>query len=601
MQLINKRSFHLLILTIIPSLFYFNALFNNYALDDAVVITGNKLTKKGIVAIPDLVSHNLYYGYAYIKIGLYRPLPLVTHAIEYQFFGKAPGISHLINVIIYVMIILLLYKFLSDYIFKENILAAFFSSIIFAIHPIHTEAVANIKGRDELLSLFFLLSSLIFLFRFLSSDEKKYFVFSLALYFLALLSKENGITFLLIIPLCLWFFSPKKLSEILKIISFYAGIAIIYLILKFYITGFSTNDEAFILNTPFLYANGEQEFATKIFVQLKYILLLFFPYPLSYDYCYNQIPYANLTDTRFLVAGISLVFLLIFAIIRFKEKSILSFGIFFYFISISIVSNFIFKIGAPMGERFLFQPSIGVSIIAGFLMFTFIQKASYKTESIRIGIVTSLLIILVSLCGYEIIHRNKDWKDNKTLFMADVNSASNSIRTNTNAATTEYFDLAPLAQDSGQRRNLTDDAISKYKKAIAIDSGFPDPYINLIIIYLDQKNLPAAENILLKGRARKLNSGKFNSSSLIIRDAWNKNGHDYFQKGNLDSALYCFKHAAVADQSSAEAYFNTGGIYLEKREVKKTVELWTKVLELDPAHEKAKKLLPRVKKDFKME
>jgi protein O-mannosyl-transferase len=600
-QLITKKSFHLLILTIIPSVFYFNSLFNNYALDDGVVITENKFTKKGISAIPELVTHNLYYGYANIKVGLYRPLPLVTHALEYELFGKAPGISHLINVIIYVMIVLLLYKFLSDYIFKENNLPAFFCAIIFAIHPIHTEAVANIKGRDELLSLFFLLSSLITLFRFLSSNDKKYLLFSLSLYFLALLSKENGVTFILIIPLLLYFFTEKRLIGILKIASFYAGIAIKYLILKFYITGFSTNDEEFILNTPFLYASAQQEFATKIFVQLKYILLLFFPYPLSYDYCYNQIPYADFSDMRFISAAIILLSILALAVLKFKGKSILSFGILFYFISISIVSNFIFKIGAPMGERFLFQPSIGFSIVAGFLTFTFIKKTSFKTESLRIKIIISLLIILVGLCGYETIHRNKDWKSNQTLFMADVNSAPNSIRTNTNTANIEYFDLLPKAQTDEQRKNLRDDAVSKYSKAIAIDSNFSDPYINLIVIYLTENNLAAAENILIKGRGRNLSSIKFKSSAPAIRDAWNKSGHSYFQKKNLDSALFCFQHASIADPPNAEAYFNMGGIYLEKGEVKKTVELWTKVLELDPGYTKARELLPRVKKDFKLD
>jgi tetratricopeptide (TPR) repeat protein len=598
MQLIRKKSFHLILLAILPSLFYFNTLFNNYALDDSVVITENKLTKKGIAAIPELVSHNLYHGYVKIKVGLYRPLPLLTHALEYQFFGRSPAMSHLINLILYALVIFLLYKLLSDYLFIENSLAAFLSSLLFAIHPIHTEAVANIKGRDELLSLLFLLSSLIFLFRFISSSENKYLILSLSLYFLALLSKENGITFLLIIPLFLWFFTSKKSAEIFKLFSFFAVAAGIYLFLKFYITGFTTNDEEFILNTPFLYASSTEAFATKIFVQLKYILLLFFPYPLSYDYCYNQIPYADLTDPRFIASALIISALLAFAILRFRKRNIVSFGILFYFISISIVSNFVFGIGAPMGERFLFQASIGFSMIVGYLMTEFIQKTSFYSESFRTGMTIFLLTVLVLVCGYITIERNKDWKDNKTLFMADVYSAPNSIRTNTNAATTEYFDLLPLAKDQAQRKMLTEDAISKYRKTIAIDSSFPDPYTNLLIIYVQENNLPEAENIFLKGRKQGLRSAKFNNSAPIIRDAWNRTGHAWYQKKNLDSALFCFRHAAFIDPTSSEAYYNMGGIYLEKGQGEKTVELWTKVMSLDPTNAKVKELLPKVKKDF---
>jgi protein O-mannosyl-transferase len=601
MQLIRQRRFHLTILAIVPLVFYFNTLFNKYALDDRVVITENKLTKKGITAIPELVSHNLYHGYVKVKVGLYRPLPLLTHALEYGLFGKSPAISHLINLILYTFIVLLLYKLLSDYLFIENSLAAFFGSLIFAIHPIHTEAVANIKGRDELLSLLFLLSSLIFLFRFISSSEKKDLFFSLSLYFLALLSKENGITFLLIIPLCLWFFSPQSPARIFKLLLCFAGIAGIYLFIKFYITGFTTNDEEFILNTPFLYASSTEAFATKIFIQLKYILLLFLPHPLSYDYCYNQIPYADLTDPRFIVSAMIISALLVFAILRFKVRDVLSFGIFFYFISISIVSNFVFGIGAPMGERFLLQASIGFSIIAGILMEKFIGSSSLRTESFRTGVITCVLTILVLLCAYLTIDRNKDWKDNKTLFMADINAAPNSIRTNTNAATTEYFDLLPLAKDEQERKKLTDDAILKYQKAIAIDSSFPDPYTNLLIIYVQENKLPEAENIFFKGKAQNLSSVKFNGSAPMIRDAWNKNGHAWYQKKNLDSALFCFRHAALIDSSNSEAYYNMGGIYLEKGEPAKTIELWTKVMAIDTGNTKVKELLPRVKKDFKMD
>ena len=109
-----------LLLFFLAFLLYIKSVLNGYALDDYIVIPKNRFTQKGLAGIGDLLSKDTFAGMTEDNImglsgGRYRPLSLVTFAIEHQFFGNAPGVSHAINVIINafnsVLIFLLLLKF----------------------------------------------------------------------------------------------------------------------------------------------------------------------------------------------------------------------------------------------------------------------------------------------------------------------------------------------------------------------------------------------------------------------------------------------------------------------------------------------------------
>lgn len=605
MKILHKKSFHLIILSFLSLGFYFNTLFNQYALDDVVVITENRITKKGIDGIFELVSNDLMHGFLKNgeKTGLYRPLSLLTHALEYEFFGKDPFISHLINILLYTFLVLLLYHLLEEYFFKDQSpLIAFFSALIFAIHPIHTEAVANIKSRDELLSLMFLMISLILLFSFFR-DQKKIYLFagSLLAYTLALFSKESAITFLFIIPLALYFFSDSydyNLRTAARHAAFFILPALLYVLVKYHVTGLSFNDHETILNTPYLYATAEQAFATKMYVMLKYICLLFFPHPLSYDYSYNQIPYINFSDPLFLIASAVITGLILLALLTLKKKNIFSFCILYYFAGISIVSNFIFKIGAPMGERFLFQPSVGFALAAGFLIYLFISHVNIMSAETRLTISFLFLSALTILAGYKTINRNQDWKNNRTLFLQDVKAAPNSIRTLTNAAIYSYNHELPEKKTLSEIKEAYRNIIARNEKAIRIDPLFTDPYVNLIFIYFQKKDLAGVESVLNLASENKIQTAKLEEAHKALSYEYVQKGHTWYQEQNKDSALVCFSKAAIIDPQNAEAHWNAGGLHLDLGNISQTISCWEKTLLLNPEYPKAKELLARVKRDF---
>ena len=145
---------------------YGNSIKNKYAVDDSYVTVttperpNNPRIAQGLKGIPKIfVSHYVESGYQSFD---YRPLVLVTFAIEYQFFGSNPHISHLINVLLYAFTCVILFSILCKILKNDNIILPLLITFLFAIHPIHTEVVDNLKCRDELLAFFLGICSLEF-------------------------------------------------------------------------------------------------------------------------------------------------------------------------------------------------------------------------------------------------------------------------------------------------------------------------------------------------------------------------------------------------------------------------------------------------------
>ena len=155
-------------------------------------------------------------------------------------------------------------------------------------------------------------------------------------YLFACLTKENGLTIIALIPLTLFFFSEWKLKKIAQISSIYLIPVVIYFVLREMATGQGNYTHGIIDNILYGVEGVGEHIATSIMMVGKYILLLFFPYPLSYDYSAFAIPIVGIGDWRFLLSA--LICLLIFgiAVWKFKEKSPISYGIFLFAITFSI-------------------------------------------------------------------------------------------------------------------------------------------------------------------------------------------------------------------------------------------------------------------------
>lgn len=203
------------LLMLFSTLLYANTLWNSYNLDDTLVTRNHKLTSKGIKAIPEIFKSPYYedsQGYSYE----YRPIVLASFAIEHS-FSENPSLSHFINSLIFGFSSILLFLLLIKLFPNINILLPLLTTLLFIAHPIHTEAVASIKNRDELLALLGGLCSLYFSILFVQK-RNWFFLIAVVLSFLfGILSKMSVISFVLIIPIALLFFTRVNFKQLLSI------------------------------------------------------------------------------------------------------------------------------------------------------------------------------------------------------------------------------------------------------------------------------------------------------------------------------------------------------------------------------------------------
>ena len=444
LKLLSQKNLIYILIVSLSFLLYGNSLQNKYALDDAIVINENDFVKEGVSGIKSILTTELFTGFFGVKKNLveggrYRPLSLISFAIEYELFGENPFIGHLLNILFYALTGIVLYRllfFLFTDRFKNewDILIPFMATLLWLFHPLHTEVIANIKGRDEIFSLLGSLLSLQLILSYLKNQKWYWLVLSALVFFLALLSKEMTITFLAIIPLSLYFFTNKTLKEILlpSILLLIPTFIFLYLRQSIMgepaVTGASVPKE--LMNHSFLGSSLADQYATVSYTLLLYLKLLFVPYPLTFDYYPYHITITTFSNPWVLLSLIIHSSLAFIAIKGLKEKSLLSFGILYYAITFSIVSNILFPIGTFMSERFMYMPSIGWAIIVAFGIMKITQIAYSK--NIKITQIPFVLLFLVPFVALT-INRNKAWKNDYILFTTDVETSVGSAKSNTSA------------------------------------------------------------------------------------------------------------------------------------------------------------------------
>ena len=357
---------------------YINTLGHQFVLDDEVVVTENRFVKQGFSGIGGIFSHDSFAGYKRVEEGTevvtggrYRPLSLAFFAIIYSLFGSNPFVFHLFSVLLYavsgIVLFRLLLLWLKDRAYGH--LIAGVATLLFIVHPIHTEVVANVKGCDEQLALLLGMLSCIFFMKAWDEKSTKWSVLSATLFLSACLAKENAIVWAVIMPVSILFFRQSNVRSILKILIPVLAAAVLFVIIRQSIIG--GNDviklAADPLNDPFLFWNGDKwlpvsaaEKAATILYAFGYQLrLLFFPFPLTHDYYPNHIEGQNFS-CHFVWISLGLLIALIAIFLNgVRRKGIIAFGVLFFLLSIAITSNIFFPVGTFLAERFLYLPSLG--------------------------------------------------------------------------------------------------------------------------------------------------------------------------------------------------------------------------------------------------
>lgn len=591
-----------ILLIVIGLILYANSFKNHYALDDGIVILKNEYVQQGFHGIKKILKTDAYESFyrqmnakQQLSGGRYRPLSVVSFAIEQQLFGSKEKqkpeddvavVRHVLNVLFYILSVVLLYYFLLNFIFREQPLVAFFTALIFLIHPIHTEVVANVKSRDEIFSFLFIVLTFIAAFRYWRTKSGIQLFWALFFYFMALLSKEYAISLLLFLPMLLFVVEGKSLPESIKGMLPFLGIAALYLLIRFSVVGVgSTVENPDVLNNPYKFASPDQKWATKIEILNHYMRLLFWPHPLSSDYSYSSIPYTSFGDWKVWSAIFLHLSLIAATIWLFFKRNILSFALAFYLVHLFLVSNFIMDIGATMGERLMYHSSFGFALILSVGLGVLFDRLKEQKAQQTAAMVLTGLFVLVS--AWLVIPRNTQWYDDSSLFIADVETVPNSALANGNAGK-GWIDLSERPENSAVANDYVKKSINYLARAVVIHKEYVNGYLNLGVAYFKLKDFERARFYWEKVKSIYPNNPYLKTNFGLL-------GQVYFGKamevGPKDPkfAIAYIKKALSVDPTNAEYWYNLGGASYTLGDYATAKEAWTTTLLYNPSHTDAQR------------
>ncbi|MFT6324183.1 MAG: tetratricopeptide (TPR) repeat protein, partial [Halieaceae bacterium] len=539
-------------------LLYVNTVKFDYALDDKIVIMANQLTKQGFEGA---FSHFFYdsmdgfwaeqYGLdiadlekeALVAGGRYRPLSLFSYALEWEFFGENPGVSHFINACLYGLTGWFLIQLLIQLIPPKAEIwksVAFWVTLVFLSHPLHVEVVANIKSRDEILSLLFGILTVQFLLRYVSSSNKIDLLKSGILLFLSLMSKETTIAFVAVGPLMLYFFN-KGNAKVWKesfIALFLAGL--LYTVIRFMIIGSSDSEVVSeLMNSPFLNASEGERIATIFLILAAYVKLLVFPFPLTHDYYPYHLPflpedmsYASWSSLP-AILGVVLIMGMMYVIVKgFKSKGIYAFSALVFLATSILVSNLFFPIGVFMNERFMYVPSLAFALV---LVYFLLEDLPAKWQVFKSTWGMYFLVLTVGVFSVMSVKRSLAWESDSTLALTDVKVSLGSAKAKMAAADAILQEL-PQVRNQNERQEMISEAYQHLSKSLEIYPEYFPPLDLLGKLYYESGNYTESVKFYAFCVARKPNESKFVENIFII-------GNKMVAEGLYQDAFYAYEKA----------------------------------------------------------
>ncbi|MGB0402451.1 MAG: hypothetical protein ACPGEG_00050 [Salibacteraceae bacterium] len=487
MGLLKNNSLSIGIIFFLSFIVYSNTFTHEFVLDDKIVITENSFTKKGIDGIVDIFSYDSMRGFFggernLVQGGRYRPLALATHAVEYEIVGKEPFFFHFNNVLLYsisgvLLFLILVQLFPSTSVWYLSV--PLIATVLFQVSPLHTEVVANIKSRDEILSILFSFGAILFVLHYLKKSSIVSLIVASILFLLGLLSKESAVVMAGIAPLLIWVFKKDVSLKSIGIIFLTLIIpTFIYLAIRWQVIGgaqIETTSE--LMNNPFLNATTIERWATTAFVMLLYIKLLLWPHPLTHDYYPTQIPITDFSNPLVILAIVIHVLLIVVFIQGVLKRNIFGVITGLYLGGIILYSNILFQIGTFMNERFLYIPVLGLSILIAWLVSRFI-----KSQNARI----ILFMVLVFSYSAKTVARNADWESDAKLSITDVAISNNSAKAHLSAGIA-YIDRAKASRKPSVKNVDIKKGIHHLKTAVELYPGYSPPVLLLGNAYTELK------------------------------------------------------------------------------------------------------------------
>jgi hypothetical protein len=470
----------------------------------------------------------------------YRPFTVLSFWLEKTFFGDFnPGHAHLINVAFFGLLLVQIFRFVlkgNFYLQKDTAFAlALIVVLIFLIHPMHISVVANIKSRDNILSMLFGVTSAIQMIQFFKDRKKSRVFWILLLLIIAELSKSDAYVFAFFAFLYYFIYAPYKYKFNFK---FFAILIILFNILinvpSMVKTEMMNN---FIgesiqyrvhVDSPLMHHDTIINRLSLSFTTMLYYLKFFIlPFGHFSYYGYNHVSLMPLFSITNILSFFIYTGLLVFSILKFKSQKLFLFSFIFYLLAIAYASNLPVIVSGVLADRYNFIGSLGLSMFTATLILQYSNEKSWKV------VLKPWFIILIAIFTAFNIHRTADWKNKETLFLSDIQKGSKSAHLHQMLSSIYINDalFADLPKD------LADSAMSKaifyIDKGLAISQFNPFLFENKGISKLYKNNITEAKVYFRKGI--QLDSTVYSIHNYI--------GICFRNENKLDSALHYFAYA----------------------------------------------------------
>ena len=460
---------------------YFDSLRGDFVFDDVPLIQKDRFYTQEVNPLKcwtrDFWKENM-------KQGLYRPFTLFSYWLNAQISGIHSPAFRIGNLVFHFLASILVFKLALR--LSLGHWTAMFAAVLFAVHPIHTEAVIPAFGRGELLCALFLLCALII---HSCIGKNKFLCVASGLCFLfACWSKEHGLAFL---PVCILLdlylkkpFKSKEIKDLIRsmapIYLTYVFIAAVFFASRYFALGTlipSKNSFDQAVDNPIALCQFPLNVISALKLQGLALSKFFWPAVLSHDYSYAQLlPSVSVFDwkswlTVILFLGIPALLCVSFKKLKFK----IIFLLMAYAVCVLPAGNFIIMAGTIFGERLQYIPSIWLCMFSALVISLLFKRFSART----VLIISAAIVIAASARTYE---RGKDWDNQMSLATAGVRSAPESVKTWNNLAV-QLGEYAEKEEDPKEQINKYKEAVLACNRAISIYPDFIQAYGNRGIYY----------------------------------------------------------------------------------------------------------------------
>jgi tetratricopeptide (TPR) repeat protein len=494
--------------------------------------------------------------------GLYRPVLYVSYMLDYFIWGFRPLGFHLTNLLLYFLACAAFYLFLLR--LTKNSYIAFFSSVLFALHPVHAENVSWISGRAGLLSgLLFLTCLLLYDFALAQDSPRRWLIVAaLVSYVLAIGSYENA----LVLPLFVFFIDLHRLrgrsvGDIIQA-RFYAVylplilVTASFLLVRFMVLGALGP----VGEHQALYGKTLMErFVLFPKIAIKNLIILIAPLRLSV--LYDPDIQKHFYPLGFILSTVVLVTLAILSYALFRLRPFIALGVLFFLIGILPRANIV-PVGGIISERSLLLPSMGYCLVLGALLGGYLQREGFFLDHARNVVLAGVFVAMSVLFLLRTNSRAGDWVTAVGFWQAETGLHPNSSVAHNSLGHSYY------------RQRQFDKAEKEFRTAIELDPKHYTAYHNLAKMLIELKRSRDAEKVLDKAYA--LGSDSRGGNYAVL-------GGLYYDAGKPERAKEAFQKALQEYPENHVALQEMGNFAVQEGKYEEALKLYGRALDAAPS------------------